>query len=190
MPEMIDFAGTLRSKLPRPMRLGVLATLVLAGSVASSVPARADFTTTVTQITTPVSGNLFRYDYTLTNDPSSTLPITDFFIDVSPDADLQSLSAPAGFIISYSPGDLDVSFSSPDPSSDILPGASGLFSFTSVIGPALAPFLVRGADGAVIEENTGMTISPRAVPEPSSLLLGAIGAGFFGFRLHRRRANA
>ncbi len=187
MSETTVSSKTRGARLSGFARAGTLAALALLLSVAGSVSARGDLVTTLSATATEIDSGLFRYEYTLTNELSSTLSVTDFFLDVSPFADLQAITAPVGFIISYSAGDPDITFSSPEAAFDILPGSFGLFSFESLIGPKSAAFLVRGLGETSFGENSGFTLTPSAVPEPLSVGLFAMGSGMAGAWLRRRK---
>jgi hypothetical protein len=166
--------------MPRSRCIPTLALIGLVLLAPGPKPARGgSLDTNLSVVVTPQSGGLFSYDYTLSNLSSSTLTVSSFFVDVARLAHLTALSAPSGWDISYPARSPNVSFTSPDPTFDIAPGGTGLFSFTGATGPGLEPYLIRGLDDSnqSVVENTGMIAAPSApaVPEPSSLLLGALG---------------
>ena len=76
------------------------------------------------------------FSYSVANSLSSTVGVEEFDLAATPGSTLSGFSTPAGFLTLYTQGDPDVQFLSTDPSTDIAPGASGVFSFTSDVGPA------------------------------------------------------
>ena len=157
-------------------RLCIALTLVtIAGGRQS---ARADLITNVGVSTTPVSGGLTEYDYTVSDESSSTITASFFFVAVDTTANLSAMTAPSGWDISYATGDPVIEFSSPDPSLDIIPGSFGLFSFDSPLTPVLTTDAVAGIDpNSNFVQNVGTTLGPvvASVPEPSSTVLCTLG---------------
>jgi hypothetical protein len=177
---------------------GILGTFLLLWFCTGTTPARGDLVTDLTVDVTQASSGLYTYSYTLTVDSSSTVGAGELDLAVSPFANLSAISGPTGWDIFYtpgSPGDTTITFSSPDSSTDIAPGSIGMFSMSSLIGPAVASDLVRGfddSDGTVFQ-NSGM-ISTASVPEPSALMLGALALVGVGYPVargstRRRRSN-
>jgi hypothetical protein len=177
--------------MPRFPSFRLLLAMALVAIAASRHSARADLMTDLSVSTMPVSGGLTQYDYTLADLSTSTVTASSFFVVVDGTANLSALSAPTGWDISYyTPGDTAVGFTSPDPSLDIVPGSSGMFSFQSLLTPVLVPYEVAGIDANnnyVV--NTGVIFSAAIVPEPSSAVLctlGILGALSFHRRLRRK----
>jgi hypothetical protein len=162
--------------------------LALVAIGGGSQSARAGLITNVTVSTTPVTGGLTQYDYTVSNESSSTITASFFFVAVDTTANLSVMTAPTGWDISYATGDPVIELSSPNSSLDIIPGASGQFSFESPLAPVITTDAVAGIDSNFnYVENDGSTSGPAlaSVPEPSSVLLCALGAvGVLAF--HRR----
>jgi hypothetical protein len=165
-----------------PPKSILLASAVLLLLSLTPISSRAGFVTTVTPSVT-FAGGLYTYSYNVMNSPTSTVGVSEFDVSVDPGANLGSLTNPSGFLALYTTGDPAVEFLSTDPTFDIAPGASGLFSFTSMFGPTTQADLVRGFDttmGTVVE-NAGSTLAP--VPEASSVVLFGLGlASMIGFR--------
>jgi hypothetical protein len=176
------------SRLPTKKILAAAAALWLW---AGATPTRGDLVTDLSVQVTQADG-LYTYAYTLANEAASTLGASQLFLSVATDANLSALSAPTGWDVTYSPGDPDISFLSSDPSTDIAPGMSGLFSMTSGIRPAVASDLVRGLDdqAGTFVDNPGTVLTPSAVPEPSGLVLGVLGAACAAALAARRRPRA
>ncbi len=182
-----------------PFALGLAAALALGAA-----PAQASFNAGILPTVTPQGGN-FLYSYLVTDLATSTSNISEFDLDVSggqqamgiitpTGAPLSNITMPTGFINLYTLGDPYISFQSTDPSTDIAPGASATFSFTSPDGPATQAY-------QFVDLNTGntmggTTLSPTplgaaAVPEPGSLLLVALGIpGLIGLAARRRCRQA
>jgi hypothetical protein len=176
--------------MARSLKLGVVAAITSLSLGGWGNASRGGLITDLSVEVTAKPGGLFEYDYTLTDEPASSLAASQLFLAVSPGADLSAVSAPGGWDVFYSPGDPDISFLSSGPSTDIVPGASGAFSFASATGPAAGDDLVRGFDfnSGTFGENPGTIPTPSAVPEPPSLALGALGAALAAAYLlvHRR----
>lgn len=143
----------------------------------------------------PGAGGQFRYDYTLTNESTSDLPVIGFALDIAATADLTNLIGPSGWNVSYSTGDTVISWESPDPSTDLLPGFGAVFSFLSPLEPGLSDYLILGLDENTgrFETNFGQIAGPgpsiSTIPEPSSILLACIGLlGFIGLTRWRSPA--
>jgi hypothetical protein len=162
--------------MPRFPSFRLLLALALVAIAASRHTARADLLTDLSVSTMLVSGGLTQYDYTLADLSTSTVTASSFFVVVDGTANLSALSAPSGWDISYTPGDMAVGFTSPDPSLDIMPGFSGLFSFESLLTPVLESYEVAGIDPNFnFVVNTGVIASAGVVPEPSSAVLCTLG---------------
>ena len=156
----------------------ILAAVASASLWIGAAPARGGLVTDLSVDVTRASNGLYTYAYTLTVESSSTLGAGELDLAVSSFANLSAISAPAGWDVFYtpgSPGDSAISFSSPDPSTDLAPGTVGLYSMSSLVGPALASDIVRGFDDSTgtFDQNSG-TILTASVPEPSGLVLGAL----------------
>ena len=162
--------------------------LALVAVVVGRQSARAGLITDVSVSTTPVSGGLTEYDYTVSNESASTITASFFFVAVDTTANLSAMTAPTGWDISYATGDTVIEFSSPDSSLDIIPGSFGLFSLDSPLTPVISTDAVAGVDANFnFVQNDGTILAPAlaSVPEPSSALLCALGAlGVLSF--HRR----
>ena len=186
------------SRRPRPTACALGLALLLATAVA---PARADMQATVTVSITPESGGMFLYDYTVADLATSTSAVSEFDLSLTlspfsgintpPGAPISSITMQPGFINLYSTGDPSISFFSTDPSTDIAPGTSGSFSFTSTYAPVYVPYMLSTFDGTG-SSVSGSIFAPATVPEPSTLALAAAAAlGLAGWRLlGRRRARA
>jgi hypothetical protein len=179
--------------MARSWKLGVAAVVTTLPLCAPAGEARGALITDLSVKVTAGSGGLFRYDYTLKDDPASTLGASQLFLAVSPGAALTAVSGPAGWDVFYSAGDPDVSFLSSAASTDIAPGSSGSFSLTSAVAPAAGASLVRGFDLATgaLGQNAGTVLTPSAVPEPPGLVLAGLAAALAGaYRLARRGPRA
>jgi hypothetical protein len=157
-----------------------------------SSPSEAGLVTTVTPTVTPQVGGTFLYSYQVANDSISTVGVAEFDLAVSVQSNLTSLSAPMGFLSLYTTGDAFVQFLSTDSSFDIAPGSSGSFSFNSPLGPVLEPDLTAGFDSTsgTRFQNPGSTLAPAAAPEPSTLVLFAMGSIVLGAVTVRRRRKS
>ncbi len=169
----------------------VAITVLMLGIVP---PVRGGLLTSLTVDVAPQPGGLTRYEYTLTNEATSDLSVFQFSLDVALNADLQLLSGPTGWDIIYNPGDSQVIWSSPDSSTDLLPGNGALFDISSAQGPSLHSYLIAGINEAIpdIETNSGWIAGPgvSSVPEPSALMLGSIGVlGLLGYAWRRKHRS-
>jgi len=137
--------------------IAAIAGLVTALSATVSISATGDI--------------LYRYD--LSNSMNSTLAAIAFRIDVAPESNLTTVYAPVGWDVSYANGQTLVSWESSSPLSDILPGTSGMFGFTSTLGPLDQGYAVLGFDdfSGNTEFNFGRTPAPGMIPEPSTTLV-------------------
>lgn len=180
------FVKTLRSWL-----LMVL-TLALVPQVS------AEFIVSVAPTTQLVDSGLTRYSYTINNEASSTQAFIQFQIVVAPGAAPQMLTGPMDWHILFDNKFDIITWTSQQPSTDILPGGTGTFSFVSPFGPGTQEYAAFGFDevtrdgNVVFGETISPTFSPAAVPEPAALTSGLIGVVLAGagFWWHRRRASA
>ncbi|MFO0890359.1 MAG: DUF4331 family protein [Isosphaeraceae bacterium] len=158
----------------RPAIFGTVVTALLLNGVV----AQAEFLFSLSSTATPQADGTFFYEYNLSVLPDSTIGASLLALSVLGTAAPTSLSGPSGWDASFSAQDGLIQFQSPDVSFDILPGASGLFSFYSPVGPIRTPYTVIGFDdaGGDFVEGSGLILGP-AVPEPGSLALLGIGAG-------------
>jgi hypothetical protein len=164
--------------MSRSSTRAVLVAVASASLWIGAAPAQAGLVADLSVDVTHASSGLYTYSYTLTVESSSTLGAGELDLAVSPIANLSAISAPAGWDVSYtpgSPGDSAITFSSPDSSTDLAPGTSGMFSMESLVGPALASDVVRGFDDSTgtFDQVKGM-IQTASVPEPSGLVLGVL----------------
>jgi hypothetical protein len=166
--------------------------------VAGIVPARAGLVASVTVDVTPEAGGMSLYAYTLAVAAASTSAVSEFDLNLTsetasgiftpPGAPLSSITMPTGFINLYTPGDPTISFFSTDPSTDIAPGTSALFSFLSISSPTtLQPYQLSTFDGSGSPPVLGSVLGPTVVPEPSGLVLSGLGVlGLIGGRARAR----
>lgn len=132
------------------------------------------------QATTQAENGVLRYSYSLTNDNASTMNVIAYDVAVDTSANLASIMGPVGWLALYVSGDLDISWQSPDPAYDLLPGNSYSFSFTSTLSPESNTYTVLGIDpdSPDFQFSSGMTLSPAtsSVPEPRTLALAFLTA--------------
>ena len=148
---------------------GFLIAVALLASAASAHTARGDLITTLEVSTKAVAGGLTEFDYTLSDLSASTVTASSFFVAADFTANLTALSGAGVGTFRMPLATCAVAFTSPDPSVDILPGSSGVFSFESPLPPILAPFEVAGIDSnGNFDVNDGSIFEAASVPEPAS----------------------
>jgi len=168
--------------------------VVLVGFGSWRSSAHGEFLTSLSvSVSQPADGR-FHYLYALTNQAGSDLNAFSFILNVSPDAALESVTGPPGWAITYAVVDPVIAWDSASSATDLSPGTSGLFEFSSRLGPTPRDFIVLGADpsGVSFDANQGVTSAPGigAVPEPSSILLCVLGIlGLFSCPRLRTRSS-
>jgi hypothetical protein len=163
-------------------RTGLIAMSVYITACVSTALQGALITSLDVNVVNEGSG-LFDYAFSLSNSTLSDLSVINLNVGVSADAELHSLSGPAGWDAAYSSGDTVISWGALDIQSAIAPGSTADFRFVSHLGPASADFSIVGFDPNTFAfDSNGGTISSAidsspGVPEPSSIVLwGAAGA--------------
>ncbi len=172
-------------------RLGILGhALVVAvvGLLCAVAPARAGFSGDVQSSATRIDGGLYLYTYVVSDAASSTASITEFDVTVKDPNVTGSITAPGNFFTFYSPTDSLLSFTAFD--AGIAPGTSGTFSFVSSYEPGQVSESIQGFDSSASSPVSlaGMVTGAATVPEPSSLVMCALGA-IGGFGLIARSAR-
>ena len=156
----------------------LIAAALFAVVAAGGAAARADLVTTVTANVAPNAAGTFDYTYLVANSPTSTVGVTEFDLSASDIANLVNIVNPDGFVAFYATGFPDVEFTADDGSNGISPGATGTFSFTADVGPAVGAYSTAGFDGPTesMFESFGDTLVPTgAVPEPTTAGLAVAG---------------
>jgi hypothetical protein len=181
-------------------RLVFRAAAVLAVLAALAPRAGAGFVVTVTADVSQTPSGPYRYAYTLANDAASTLSAFDFLLDVSPLADLQSITTPPGWFPAYVAGDTSLYVLSLTPATDLAPGTSATFSFLSPLAPGAQAYAISGLNPTTFDFDTqyGTVLSPTVspvttVPAPPSAVLALAGvataAGAAGVRRRAGRCH-
>ena len=172
-------------------RFAILPVFLFVFLATQASQATAGFVPSLSVVVTKEAGSVFRYDYTLLNSSTSTVSASTFFLDVSTKAALTSFNNNVGWDSAYNTGDPDVMFTSPSSATDLIPGASGLFTIRSLLGPALKTYLIQSLDdaGTIQGSVSGQILSAAAVPEPATLALmtmGLVSLAGIAYR-HRQR---
>jgi len=158
-----------------------LASLVYALVVPNGAQAAS---LTVTPTTT-ARGDLFHYDYTISNNTDTDFSLVTIDVAAQPSA-IQNLVTPNGFLSNFDAGLGLLDFGG-EYSPGFTAGAtfSG-FAFDSPFQPEASSFTALRLDA---NENpvtlAGQTLAPTAVPEPSSLVGLALVPGLLLFRQKR-----
>ncbi len=162
--------------MSRGRGLGVAACAGVAVLAGGPAVARAALSTTVVPTVLPGADGTFNYTYLVTNSPTSTVGIEEFDLSAADTADLTNIVNPDGFFAFYTTGFPDVEFNSFDDSSDVAPGATATFSFTSPLAPQAGFYQSDGIDETsnAFVQSGGSTLSP--VPEPATAGLAAVAA--------------
>jgi hypothetical protein len=168
----------------------VVLLLMMGSSIAVAIPS-ADFT----YVETDLGGGIWQYDYMLfnTSDPvaDAGFDLYDLFFTFTPSPLFTVLSVPSGWDWIGDPSGFLLAFSlnpgAPPVGTDIAPGESlGGFFFSFDYQAGALPFDVTFTnpnDPDMPEIYSGTSSSSSAVPEPSTLLLVAVGlVGLVGLR--------
>ena len=125
-------------------------------------------------------------------DPNSTLGAAQFFLEVSPTANLAAVSAPSGWASLLLGGRPRHFFPLVGPFDRCRAGnVRRVFVHQHDRPVSWRLPCTRLRDDGSVGENTGMILAPASVPEPSSLLLGVLGvAGAAVWCRTRRRPKA
>jgi hypothetical protein len=125
----------------------------------------------VSPTVSPLSGGLFRYKYSVTNNTSLPLSVVTINVFSLPDA-VQNATAPTGFSIFFDPGLGLLDFVEDTENFAVGTTISG-FEFDSAFAPNPSSFEAVALDA---NENpvtfVGSTLAPTAIPEPGTLVLG------------------
>ncbi len=178
--------------LPRPRRLaGPLALAGALGALFSAGAARAQVT--VVPVVTS-AGGVFNYSYTVTNFTADDLFVLNINGLPQVAGAATNLTAPAGFQITFDPGNANSPSGIVSFLGDFAPGSvnSG-FSFSSAFGPGAVAFDTEGSNlnstAGGTDTFNGTTLAP--VPEASTTV--SLGAGVLLLTfcaVRRRRAGA
>lgn len=130
----------------------------------------------VTATVTGPNGGMFNYSYLVTNLGSSDENLYSFVLGES--GPLVSVTAPAGWSADLLSTPGFVIWTSADPTTDMIPGATGMFGFSSSFSSGQQSYLGFGSDPTfgfpTGDFDQGSTIGPTVmtgVPEPATLVL-------------------
>jgi hypothetical protein len=141
-------------------------------ALTCSACAYGQLATTLSVETTLEPDGRTRYEYLLENLPESTFPVNVLLLDVGPGADPQSILGPTGWQSDFSPDEPNyrLGWGSAGPQFEIAAGSSGVFSFTSPLGPGDMEFVVGnllpdGSDFAdvLFGSVAGPTVPPAGI---------------------------
>jgi hypothetical protein len=147
--------------------------LSLAAVLAFGGAARSDFIISVEADVRPTTNGLYLYNYTLTDPADSLFTVAAFSPDLSINANLSAILGPPGWTSVYQAGGSFMAIYSPEPSSDILPGTSGVVSFLSPMAPRSGNYLGVGFNSnGCFDFAQGTTLVPggsplTTLPEPA-----------------------
>jgi hypothetical protein len=169
----------------RQLKVTTLIFELMFVTLFGTTAARAGMIATVSVDIVSEGSGMALYTYTVAVDPASTSAVSEFDLNITSGttsgintpvgAPLSSITMANGFINLYTLGDPTISFLSTDPSTDIAPGTSEMFSFISTANPVLQPFLLSTFDGSG-STVAAFVLGPTTVPEPSSVFLLGVGA--------------
>lgn len=133
----------------------------------------------------PIDQGLFKYDYFLNNESSSTASVLLLEVDLSSEANLQSIVNPVGWDNDYAPGNTVLSWFSTDATFNLQPGGSLSFTFLSPLNATPLPFSVLGLDNVTfdVDSNDGTILSAGvspSTPVPESSSFSLMVCGFLG----------
>lgn len=140
---------------------------------------------TLTVTPTTSSGDLFHYDYTISNNTTTDFSLITIDVAAQPDA-IQNLVTPNGFLSNFDAGLGLLDFGGEDSPGFTAGATFSGFAFDSPLQPEASSFMALRLDA---NENpvtlTGLTLAPTAVPEPSSLVGLALVPSLLLFRRKR-----
>ena len=162
------------------VRVGLILTLF------SFVAAADVLTVDISPTITGPSAGLFSYSYDVTNDNSSSENL--FSLAIGESGPLTSIASPARWVPDTISTPGFIIWTSDDQTTDLTPGSTDVFGFTSFFKPGAQSFLGFGSDATTgfptgdldLGSTVGPSVPPSAVPEPSSLSLLAIGFSVIG----------
>jgi len=151
----------------------------------------AGFVTSLSSSVTETTDHLYQYTYTLTGESQSTISAYSFALAVDDNANLQTITGPSDWSPSYSQGATTITWST---GTGLAPGNSAIFSFISGEPPVSSSYQLIGFDPTNFQfyTNPGSTSSPgiASIPEPSSLILAAMGTiCMIACGMYRRRIS-
>jgi PEP-CTERM motif len=173
----------LTSKTARAVR--TLALSIFASAIAQAgTITTIEGSITVTDVVTPIGGGLFQYNYTIA-DGTADLAVLD--IAVSPGVTISGLTAPGGTAAYMTAYDSVLGLVSFIENNAIFPSTPlAGFIFDSPVGPGASTFGVTLFGGPT---GSGSGVTGPIVPEPTSLMLCALGGAALLFWRKRLTAS-
>ncbi len=151
---------------------------------------------------TALGGDVWRYDYTLSNiGPAENFDEFTVYFDAPGVTGITALATPAGWsslVVQPDPLLPDAGFfdalnlSGPVPAGSVISGFSVAFSYLAGLTPGAQRFdLVLSEPFQTVHSGiTSATPSPVPLPAPAALLLLGLGAGAFGSRARAKKLGA
>ena len=108
------------------------------------------------------SDNTYLYIYDIDNGFQSSVPVVEFTLSIEPSANIEKITGPKGWEITYKSSDKVIDWSILPSFPGLLPGGKAEFSFISTSPPSQQNYLILGGSTlpVAIQTKQGKVVSP------------------------------